>query len=80
MYIYGVIRCVQSVLLVTFSPLYKLNPKEQNAPFSIIFFRYMIFQRHQKALLWSKGLDGSVYLQIKKKSIRDYSYLSSSVF
>ena len=30
--------------------------KRANAPFSIIFFKYMIFHWRQKALLWSKGL------------------------
>ena len=27
-----------------------------NAPFSIIFFKYVVFQRRQKALLWTKRL------------------------
>ena len=31
-----------------------LLQKRANASFSIIFFKYMIFHRRQKALLWSK--------------------------
>ena len=31
--------------------------KRANAPFSIIFFKYMIFQRRQKALLWSQKVN-----------------------
>ena len=30
-------------------------PKEQMLHFPF-YFQYMIFQRHQKALIWSKGL------------------------
>ena len=35
------------------------NWSRANAPFSIVrIFKYVIFRRRQKALLWSKGLSG----------------------
>ena len=38
-------------------------PKEQSSIFHHSF-KYMIFQRHQKALLWSKGLRYILFRQM----------------
>ena len=42
-----------------------LAPKEQMLHFPI-FFKYMIFQRCQKVLLWSKGLN--MYMQLSSET------------
>ena len=33
-------------------------------------FKYMIFQRHQKALLWSKGLILIAYMKVKVQNFK----------
>ena len=41
------------------------DPNEQMLPIHDIF-KYMIFQRHQKVLLWSKGLNMKVFIYTKR--------------
>ena len=45
-------------------------------------FKYMIFQRHQKALLWSKGLSRNQFLRFEKvmndgKRINEVSHMTN---
>ena len=49
---------ILSQVLCTFENMEngEFAPKEQMLHFQYYIFKYMIFQRRQKALLWSRGL------------------------